>query len=50
MGVMFRAFAGVIIFISFIGPFGLISFASHVQRTTEVAIRKVLGSIYIRID
>lgn len=43
MGILFRLFAGVIIFISFIGLFGLISFIAS-QRTREVAIRKVLGA------
>lgn len=43
MGVLFKTFAGVIIFISFIGLFGLISFVAS-QRTREVAIRKVLGA------
>lgn len=42
-GTLFRVFAGVIIFISFIGLFGLISFVAA-QRTREVAIRKVLGA------
>ena len=43
MGVLFRVFSCVIIFISFIGLFGLISFVAS-QRTREVAIRKVLGA------
>lgn len=43
MGQLFKVFAGVIIFISFIGLFGLISFVAN-QRTKELAIRRVLGA------
>ncbi|MHA4896124.1 ABC transporter permease [Pedobacter sp. PWIIR3] len=43
MGTLFRVFAGIIIFISFIGLFGLISFVAA-QKTREVAIRKILGA------
>lgn len=48
MGTLFKVFAGVIIFISFIGLFGLISFVA-MQRTKEVAIRKVLGASTIEL-
>lgn len=43
MGILFKVFAGIVIFISFIGLFGLISFIAA-QRTREIAIRKVLGA------
>jgi len=43
MGTLFKVFAGVILFIAFIGLFGLISYVAT-QRTKEMAIRKVLGA------
>lgn len=48
MGVLFKIFAGVVIFISFIGLFGLISFVA-MQRTKEIAIRKVLGATNVQL-
>ncbi len=48
MGTLFKVFAGVVIFISFIGLFGLISFVAT-QRTREIAIRKVLGASNIEL-
>jgi putative ABC transport system permease protein len=48
MGTLFKVFASVIIFISFIGLFGLISFVAA-QRTKEMAIRKVLGATTLEL-
>ncbi|TBO40860.1 ABC transporter permease [Pedobacter kyonggii] len=47
-GLLFRIFAGVIMFISFIGLFGLVSFVAA-QRTREMAIRKVLGATTLEL-
>jgi len=48
MGTLFKVFASVVIFISFIGLFGLISFIAT-QKTREIAIRKVLGASTIEL-
>ncbi len=48
MGALFKVAAGVIVFISLIGLFGLISFVAA-QRSREVAIRKVLGASTIEL-
>jgi predicted permease len=43
MGVLFRDFAGLAVFLSCLGIFGLAAFAAE-QRTKEIGVRKVLGS------
>ena len=43
MGFLFKYFAGILIFISCLGLFGLTTFAVH-RRTKEIGIRKVLGA------
>jgi ABC-type antimicrobial peptide transport system permease subunit len=47
-GLLFKIFAFIIMFISFIGLFGLISYVA-IQRTREMAIRKVLGATTIEL-
>ncbi|KQC01681.1 ABC transporter permease [Pedobacter sp. Hv1] len=47
-GVLFKLFAALIIFISFIGLFGLVSYVAS-QRTKEIAVRKVLGASTIEL-
>jgi putative ABC transport system permease protein len=48
MGVIFRDFAALALFISCLGIFGLAAFTAE-QRTKEIGVRKVLGASTIGI-
>ncbi|HXR84419.1 MAG TPA: ABC transporter permease [Hanamia sp.] len=47
-GLLFNLFAGLVIFISCLGLFGLVTYTARV-RTKELSIRKVLGATVIQI-
>ncbi len=48
LSILYKIFAGIAIFISCLGLYGLVSFMA-LQRTREVGIRKVLGATFAHI-